>query len=162
MCVYSSVQRFLVISISAITILLAAHVSVFGEPQGKEIEGKAGLKVTVLLFSGRPDPVYVLDDKETIEKIKILIRSAKVHERFEKPTVIPSILGYKGIIVENQEKIAGIPALFAVYKGNIEVKNEAKKFLIDEGRAIEDLLLSEAVRKGVIDEKIIKRMKSEK
>jgi hypothetical protein len=159
---YSKFIRNLFTSITVITMLLVSHSSVFSETGEKEMEEKRGLKVTILLFSGRPDPTYVIDNKDTIERIKTLIGSAKEHDKFEKPTVIPSILGYKGIIVDNQAKISGIPAFVAIYKGNIEVKNETKKFLIDEGSTLENLFLNEAIKRRVIDEKIMKRMKSEK
>jgi hypothetical protein len=150
------------ISIMVITMLFIAHSSVFSETGEKEMGEKKGLKVTILLFSGRPDPTYIIDDKETIGKIRTLIGSAKKNDKFEMPTVIPSILGYKGIIVDNQTKISDIPNFVAIYKGNIEVKNETKKFLIDEGSTLENLFLNEGIKKGVIEEKIMKRMKSER
>ncbi|MBI5042519.1 MAG: hypothetical protein HZC10_01515 [Nitrospirae bacterium] len=152
-------KRLFWIAMIIIAISVMTLSGVISEAQDKEI--KKGLKVTILLFSGRPDPTYLLEDKDAIERLKILITAAKVNEKFEKTTVIPSILGYKGIIVDNQTKVPAIPAHLAVYKGNIEVKNERKKILIDEGGAIEDLLLKQAIEKGVIDEKILKRMKSE-
>ncbi len=150
------------IATMVITMLFIAHPPVSGETGEKETGEKRGLKVTILLFSGRPDPTYMIDDKDTIGKIRTLIGSAKEHHKFEKPTVIPSILGYKGVIVDNQTKISDIPSFVAIYKGNIEVKNETKKFLIDEGGILENLLLNEAIKKGVIEEKIMKRMKSER
>ena len=72
--------------------------------------------------------------------------------------IIPSILGYKGIIVQNPGGISGLPEHFAVYKGIIEIKGKRKSYLKDEGRKIETLLLSEARREKVIDDKLIKQM----
>jgi hypothetical protein len=91
--------------------------------------------------------------------LKALIGTAKPNDKFKKPTVIPSILGYKGVIVDNPNKISGLPAFLAVYRGDIEVKDEFKKFLVDEGASVENLLLNEAMRKGVIDERILKSIK---
>src|SRR4030042_1169065 len=92
------------------------------------------------------------------KQVKNLIDASRVNERFEKTTVIPSILGYNGIMVENPAKVTGFPYFLAVYKGNIEVKNERKRFLIDEGSAIENLLLKQAIEKGVIPEEVVKSM----
>jgi hypothetical protein len=39
------------------------------------------------------------------------------------------------------------------------VKDDFKKFLVDEGASVENLLLNEAMRKGVIDERILKSIK---
>jgi hypothetical protein len=152
--IFRKIKKLFGLLISIIAVLFIAQWIVSSEAQEMK-----GLKVTVLLFSGRPDPFYILDDEDTIEKLKSLAGNAKAYDKFEKPTVIPSILGYKGVIVENQTKVPSIPAFLAVYKGNIEVKNETKMFLIDEGSAIENLLLQQAMEKGVIPEGVIKRMK---
>ena len=122
--------------------------------------GMNGLKVTVLIFSGRPDPSYVIDDAASLDRVKKTLEAAR-KTKFDKQTVIPSILGYKGILVENSGRIPGIPPRFAVYQGTIEAGGtEDKKFLADEGKALEDYLLSQAIERKVIDEKIVKRMKS--
>jgi hypothetical protein len=124
-------------------------------------EGK-GLKVTILLYSGRPDPTYTVDDRNVIEQLKILVSTAKPNVKFDRSTVIPSILGYKGIVVDNQAGVSGIPSFIAVYKGNMEIKDESRRFLSDEGRAMENLLLKTAIEKKVIDEKVLELVKSEK
>lgn len=147
--------------IPMILILMSVIIpsSIISGAQEKEVREKICLKVTILLFSGRPDPTYLLEDKDLIEHLKTLIATAKINEKFEKTTVIPSILGYKGIFVDNPTQIAGLPAHFAVYKGNVEIKNEGKKFLIDEGGVIENLLLQQAIEKGVIPKEVVKRIK---
>lgn len=149
--------KVFLVAIMIVSITLFSHQKVFSE-----IKEQKGLSVTVLLFSGRPDPVYMIEDKDTIERIRDLISHSKEHYRFERPTVIPSILGYKGIVLENMAEIIGIPPFIAVYKGNIETRNEMKKFLIDEGNKLENLLLNEAIKKGVIEDQIIKRMRTER
>ena len=157
----SKSTKFYWISISIIMILLMSLPLVITEAKEKEMLEKNGLKVTIFLFSGRQNPVYLLDDKDVINQLKTLIDASRVNERFEKTTVIPSILGYNGILVENPANFPGFPAHLAVYKGNIEIKNERKKFLIDEDNAIENLLINQASEKGAIDEKAIKFIKSD-
>jgi len=120
---------------------------------------KTGLQVTIMMFSGRPDPSYTITEKTLFEKVKGSISAAKERARFDKKTIIPSILGYRGIRVENKAKIQGIPAAVAVYRGTIEVRNERKKFLIDESGAFESFLINQALKKGAIDEKTLNRIK---
>lgn len=149
-------RLFLISLIITISFLTTLHTVNGAE---EKMDEKKGIMVKILLFSGRPDPAYVLEDKNLINRLKTLITAAKVNEKFEKNTVIPSILGYKGIIVDNPAQFAGLPTRFAVYRGNIEIKNERKKFLMDEGGAIENLLLNQAIEKKVIPEEAVKRIK---
>lgn len=121
-----------------------------------------GITVRVLLFSGRPDPTYELTDAQTVEKLKANMGAAKRLEIFDKESVIPANIGYKGILVSNPGKMAGLPARFAVFKGTIEMADGQKRFLEDAGGAIEKMLLDEAIRRGLIDEAILKRMKKER
>ncbi len=142
-------------------LLLLAGMSVGGAAAAQEAKG---ITVRVLLFSGRPDPVYELADDQLVEKVKANIARAKVLEAFDKKSVIPVNIGYKGILVSNPQKKAGLPAQFAVYQGAMEVMEVTdgqKRFLADEGGAIEKLLMDEAIRRGLIDEVILKRMKKE-
>jgi len=120
-----------------------------------------GITVRVLLFSGRPDPTYELGDSQVIERLKAVVAGAKRLDSYDKESVIPANIGYKGILVSNPEKRAGLPVRFAVYKGTIELMDGQKRFLEDKGGAVEKMLMDEAIRKGVIDEVILKRMKKD-
>ena len=124
--------------------------------------GQEDIVVRVLLYSGRPDPAYVLDDQKTIDAIRDVFASAKVAEAFKKNTVIPSILGYKGILVKNAGKRGGLPSMFAVYQGTIEVVDGQKQFLFDDDRRLEKLLIDGAVKKGVIDDSFLKSFRKMK
>lgn len=120
------------------------------------LAGQEEIVVRVLLYSGRPDPAYMLEDQETINKIRDVFVSAKAAKGFDKKTVIPSILGYKGILVKNTGKREGLPSMFAVYQGTIEVVDGQKQFLRDEDKRLEKLLIDGALRKGVIDDAFLK------
>lgn len=123
-----------------------------------------GLEVTIHVFSGRQNPVFVISDEGTLTQFEELVNKSKVADRFEKSTVIPSILGYNGIVV----KLVGDPGVFpgletlAVYDGYIEKKitdiddksSVTVTFLIDEGSAVEDFLLNLALDNGTLDQKI--------
>jgi hypothetical protein len=144
--------------IALFAIMLIGGLVAVANSQTQGAAEMKGLKVTVFLFSGRPDPSYVIDDAASLDQIKKIFETSK-ETRFEKSTVIPSILGYKGIAAENTGNIPGIPQNFAVYKGTIEVGTKEKKFLTDEGNALEKLLFDKAVERGVIEENILKRIK---
>lgn len=118
-----------------------------------------GIAVRVLLFSGRPDPTYMLEDAQMVAQLKANIAEAKKLDAFDRESVIPATIGYKGILVSNPEMKAGLPARFAVFNGTIELMDGRKRFLEDKGGMIEKMLLDEAVRKGVIEDVVLKRMK---
>ena len=139
-------------------IILIGGFAAVGYSQTPGATEAKGLKVTVLLFSGRPDPNYVIDDAASLDQVKKIFETSK-ETKYEKSTVIPSILGYKGISVQNTGNVAGIPQNFAVYKGTIEVGTKEKKFFTDEGNALEKFLFDKAIERGVIEEKILKRIR---
>lgn len=147
----------------AVFIVLFTVISRTGAlGQVQETEKTKGLRVTVLIYSGRQNPSYLLDDSNVVKQLNALLGKAKSNERFDGATVIPSMLGYSGIIVSNESRVPGLPAQIEVYKKDVGVRNEGKKFLIDEGQAIETLLLDEAIKKGAIDKGILEFIKSGK
>lgn len=155
-----SENRKTVVILLAIGLLLASALAAGGpDHDGIAMAQGKGLIVRVLLFSGRPDPTYELADPQMIEKLKAGIAGAKRLDGFDKVSVIPANIGYKGILVDNTEKREGIPARFAVYKGNMELMDGQKRFAEDKGGAIETMLMDEAIRRGLIDETILRRMK---
>jgi len=144
--------------------LLIATVLVTGVLRSDDVAlaQEKGITVRVLLFSGRPDPTYVLSDSQLIEKLKAELVEAKRLDSYDRESVIPANIGYKGILVSNPGKRAGLPVRFAAYKGTIELMDGQKRFLEDKGGAIEKMLMDEAIRKGVIEDVILKRMKKER
>lgn len=161
MSIFLRAKNFVWILVLLITIWFMLGSGIIGKAHSEEMSlEKTSLKVTILIYSGRPNPTYLLEDKSAMNRLKVLVNEAKPNERFEKATVIPSILGYNGITIDNPAKIPGFPAHIAVYRGNIEAQDENKRFLIDEGGAIESLLIDQALEKGVIDEGVLKFIKS--
>lgn len=130
----------------------------------KASEPNDGLEVTIHVFSGRQNPVFVISDEETLREFEELVDKAKVDEGFDKSTVIPSILGYNGIVVKPVGEVTVLSDLemLAVYHGTIEKKTKSvdgkdgvvTTFLVDEGGALEDFLLTLALAEGAIDQKI--------
>lgn len=141
-------------------LIVAAAFVVFSGLTCDAQEKEKGLKVTILLFSGRPNPTYVLDDAESIAKLREMMGSAKANESFDKKTVQPGILGYNGIMVENLNmSVAEFPSSLMVYKGDVEVDEKRKMFLMDEGNAIESFLIGKAREMKVLDDKAMQFMR---
>ena len=124
----------------------------------KNATGENKLRVVIMVYSGRADdPSYLLADSHLATQMKDLIGKAR-ETKFKGQTIIPSILGYRGIIVQNPGGMSGLPEHFAVYKGMIEIMGKEKSFRNDEGRKLETLLLKESRREKVIDDKLIRQM----
>jgi hypothetical protein len=119
------------------------------------------VKVTVLLFSGRPDPVFELTDVDQMRRLSALLKEAPREEKKTAESVIPSTLGYKGILVENMGGSADLPFRMAVYRGSIEVGTDRKEFFADAGGRMESFLLQQAIDRGVIPEPVMRRMKEQ-
>jgi hypothetical protein len=152
-----SIQRFPFVA-ALITIMKIGFLISLANAQAQGKAETKGLRVTILLFSGRPDPTYFIEDTPSLDRVRKTLGMSK-ETKFEKSTVIPSILGYKGIAVENAGNVSGIPEHFAVHKGTIEVGTKEKKFLTDEGNALEQFLLDKAIERGIVEEKILRKMK---
>jgi len=116
---------------------------------------KAGLQVTFLIYSGRPNPSLVVVDSDQINKIKDIIEKAEVNKTFKKKTVLLSILGYNGILVENRSKIPGLPPILAIYGENIELNFDQTQFRKDKEEALENYLLNRGIEKKVINRDLL-------
>lgn len=143
-----------------IPILFFIGISV-GTSESQNKETGEGLKVTILLFSGRPNPFYFLKDEQMINKVKNLINKSTINKDIREGTVIPSRLGYCGILIDNQGNIPGLPTYTGIYKENIELRNKSVKYLKDDG-FLENFLLNQALQKEVIDQKALKFIRSDK
>jgi len=117
----------------------------------------AAVSLRVLLYSGRPDPMLELEeDAEVLEILRDLEASGQRDESFADSSVIPAILGYKGVLITNPSGGSGLPERIAAYNGHIELRNgETVTVLFDEGRAVETLLLRLAVDAGLVDGRLL-------
>jgi hypothetical protein len=72
------------------------------------------LSATLLIFSGRPDPSFELNDEETSDlagRVQSTIGGQQVPEAHEGG------LGYRGFLVRNTAGIEGVPAQIVVFGG---------------------------------------------
>jgi len=113
------------------------------------------VKVRVLIYSGRPDPEFVIPASQISSFMKkgnrIAFKGAG--------SIIPSSLGYKGVLVENPARAGGLPELFAIYDGKIEAGVKEKIYYSDQSRSLEKFLVKEAVNRKAMGEEVYKRIK---
>lgn len=125
-------------------------------------EAVNGLKVTVMLYSGRPNPTFLVTaaDNGKKEAIMQFFAAMETDCDFEEATVIPSLLGYNGISVEKLGEVKSFPYdRLTIYKENIETyagKAEGKQFMRDGGRHLEEFLIQLAVEKGAVSKEMLK------
>ncbi len=113
------------------------------------------VKVRVLIYSGRPDPEFVIPASQ----IQPFMKKAKRIAYKGTGGIIPSSLGYKGVLVENPARAGGLPELFAVYDGKIEAGVKEKIYYADQSRSLEKFLVKEAVNRKALEEDVYKRIK---
>jgi hypothetical protein len=127
-----------------------------------------GLKVTIMIYSGRPDPTFMITDGNTIQKIEKLLSTLPKNEKYNDPkeTVSPNVLGYNGILVENFSDFMPDLEYIVVHHANIELKNKnvtentkIKEFRSDNSKNFEDTLLQEALTHGCINQKLAENIK---
>jgi hypothetical protein len=126
------------------------------------------LKVTILIYSGRPNPTYTIDKPEDIAAVNALFRGGMAKGAEAGKQFRPR-LGYNGLLVENVTNVEGLPARFYVCKGNIYLPQTASTgnaailssrsvaspqgALIDESRSLESKLFDAGATEGKISPK---------
>jgi len=151
-------SRCTCLATATVLLILAALMVSFPLPSTADSRPE-GLKVTILLFSGRPNPAFFLDDDASLAGLEKHLQAGRATEAVKEGTVIPSRLGYSGIVVENVARLRTFPGRIAVYGNRIEVRNDSVKFLSDNGE-LEAYLLREALRRKAIDEDLLNFIKS--
>jgi hypothetical protein len=105
------------------------------------------VKLTLSIFSGRPDPFIMLDDATARSLFKKLSFGA-LRKQTEKTTPFPSVLGYRGLIIEQQGKKlnADMPEVLhyahdMVYADGKAAKAEAglESFLFDNFKNLQEV-----------------------
>lgn len=102
-----------------------------------------GVQVTILLYSGRENPTFTLTAEQT-ERFRQLLAAAQPDPELRGRSVLPSILGYNGLIVRGGQDLA-------VYGGRIEIQDREGKRFVSDGGALEDFLLEAATQNKALD-----------
>lgn len=115
---------------------------------------KDAVRVTLNVYSGMPDPSWVLSERQ-VEELKRLLEASMEQQPAEPVT--PPYLGYTGFAITNPGRLSGISYKVKVYGGavTVTVKDEKKNYE-DAGRTtsyrdtyrLESWLLEQATERG--------------
>src|SRR6185503_1627967 len=87
------------------------------------------ISVEVIIFSGRRNPAWQLQDTNALEKLRLELKD--LPEAFSQEPVRWSTLGFKGFIIRNADT-RGLPAQIRVYEGVVKTDHgQAAKYLKD-------------------------------
>ncbi len=134
--------------------LLALATWTMASDVSAQPEDLDAVRVHILIYSGRPDPVLVLDPADAaLDRLRRMLATAPPAEGFEGETVTPAVLGYKGLLITNPRGLGELPERIALHDGVLEVRRreDAARFMVDEGRGMEAHLLRLALTAGVIE-----------
>jgi hypothetical protein len=141
------------------TALLVGLACVSANPSAQAQESGSGLKVTVMIYSGRPNPTFTVTDAAVIARLSDAYRGASPLEGFDEETVVPSILGYQGVRIENPRGEGSLPRLILAYRGNLEIRNGGVRFLSDPGLEIENTVIEQAVELDLMDDLAVRMIR---
>lgn len=99
--------------------------------------------VTLLVFSGRPDPQWQLGTEEA-ERVRSSLQAT-----FQSPTRKPPLLGlgYRGIRIEFFGERSGGPTVFVVANGVVTESPGPKERYFNDLAGVERMMLSEAFKR---------------
>lgn len=86
------------------------------------------LRLTIDVFSGRPNPVIYLDGREADDVLKRVRPGERIPKKEQRP-VPPSPLGYRGIVIEQLDRkpVRGLPQSIRVANGDLFGKGLAHR-----------------------------------
>ena len=119
-----------------VALSLVAAASVFGADKTK-----SNITVEVMVFSGRPNPTWQLQDTKALEKLKA--KAKDLPEAFTAEPAEWSRLGFAGFLIRGGASM-GLPDVIRVYQGVVKAGHgEGAKYLKDLTR-LEQSLIDEA------------------
>lgn len=141
--------------------VLALIVATFAAPSVAD-SMTDGLEVRILVFSGRSNPSFVLTEQAQIAELRSLVGALEPNPAFKRDSVLPSILGYNGIVVINGAGIEGLPSHLAVYREDVEARLDGTSFLRDPARTLEGWLIEKFVERKLLDPQTLDVIRGEK
>jgi len=101
------------------------------------------MQVILNVFSGRPDPSWELTSQDASELARRLLGLVPARQ-----TLPESGLGYRGLIVANPDRLAGLPVQVLVFHGIIGIWNDEHVLSYSDRNHLEDWLLELARQQG--------------
>jgi hypothetical protein len=137
----------------AIAVPALVALGCAGSPATKPVLDS--IEVSVLIHSGLPNPSFRLEQAH-VAQVGKLLQAAAANPTFRGTSVIPSILGYQGILIVNQGRLGGLPSMIAVRNEDVEARDgEVVRFLKDSGANLERFLLDQAVAQKAVTPEMI-------
>jgi hypothetical protein len=103
--------------------------------------------VRLLVYSGRPDPEWTLDDAE-LEAVAERVQRSLQGAPAEPPP--PWLLGYRGFLVHVEPPAPNLPSWFEVFRGTLTVHEAGEPSTVRDDGDVEAFLLDDARRRGVL------------
>ena len=143
----------------------------------------SALQVEILIFSGRPNPVFTITDPAEIKEITALVNSLPKNSAAGAKALTdqPPALGYRGIAVGNLSKASPDLESFVVNRSNVQLNRkvipsakispsqtasaapaETGELRVDGASILENRLLASARSRGVIDDALVSHIKNTK
>lgn len=132
---------------------LTAHANVLPKPE-------PGLHVSVVLFSGRPDPKFVITDPREIAEILAAVRGFPRHASLDSTSALPHpMFGFRGVIIQNFSAQSPELGFLHVYGNDVEMLERLspsltvlplRSFRFDAGGSLQQRLMNMAQARGVI------------
>ena len=154
---------------SLIGIFLATCVLSFGASHPKEGQGtsEGRLQVEVLIFSGRPNPIFTIEDPQEIREVMALLNGLPEHpvaKTGSEASAISSKLGFRGLAVTNLSTVAKEIRSFELGDSNVKLKRESTsaasgvkpEFRQDSSKAVQRKLLEIGKSRGAVDAGLMK------
>lgn len=113
---------------------------------------KGTVEVTLQVFSGRPDPKWLLSEAQ-VDELKAKLNSLPSADAAE-PKVPPG-LGYRGVRVTNASKVSLLPERIIAYSGVLAITHKGTTIYRQDVQHAEEWLLHQAQELGyggIIDE----------
>ena len=148
-------------------VALVVGLGTFGEAAGAETKVDA-LRVSISVFSGRPDPVFLITDPKLIGEVITMATSFPIDKAFSGESVIPNLLGYRGVVIDNVSTRNPDIEEILVNGVNVELhrstatKGLYKEFRLDTGATLEKRLFDLAVAAKVVRPGFLQAIKAEK
>ncbi|WP_116994308.1 MULTISPECIES: hypothetical protein [unclassified Duganella] len=154
-------------------LLVVGSFCVLAGAQAGEIV--KSLKVELLVFSGRPNPTFVVTDPVQIKEILALVKNLprkKGVSAAEEAEPEPK-LGYQGFIVTNNSDISSDVKSFVVHGSDVHLalvagsKVAGKSSIVqtasvDSDASLENKLLAHVKNNGLVDENVLEFIENSK
>jgi hypothetical protein len=102
--------------------------------------------VQLLVFSGREDPVWTLEDADA-ERLRQLVEDVVGNEPADQPK--EPVLGYRGFLVTIKD-VPSLPSDFRVFRGALIESPEDSPRVWNDNEGVEALLLENARQRGLV------------